>query len=566
MAEFLGVVKLGTLYYKNDGKPKALKNPKNPVNRITRWSNDPELDKVDEINTFTYGKGDINSAESNYDSIYDEYYIGDTSLNKDEQLSWVKIRDKNKILYICDRVILDHLEPRHNIDELTQSREIIIDNNKYTCRSIKLCMAERRSDPNSESSSATICVKCPRYYDPKTEKYYYCEDEWADYILNKKGIKGLPIPQKYDLHENVDVEKAYNGEHNKLWHWFGVETSTPIRNPSGWHGSETYNIACGGRGADYWRGDRWDFGYYEWRPVLEYLKPAPTISDTDRNLGDKNKGFSISYTVSDMDTVKVTEKLNGTVIKTINNAPQNEELSINIDKETLYKLPLNSESKITIEVDDGYGGISYRNYTFTRTNTAPIINDQDKNLGLVDRTVKQSYRVHDEENDSINIIESLDDIKLKSFKAESSKEYEISIPTSTWITLKNGQHKLTVNATDSNNATSIRTYIFEKKETKINLSLKNVLKIDDRANKILITPVWKNIDLANVKVEVCNNALDTNPTWEECTKEVMSNKHYAFNNKNKTADKWGINIRFNIEKKKGVTEEIYFNGFGGAFE
>lgn len=37
------------------------------------------------------------------------------------------------------------------------------------------------------------------------------------------------------------------------------------------------------------------------RPVLEVLNTDPLISDTDRDLGDKNNNFTIQYTVNDAD-------------------------------------------------------------------------------------------------------------------------------------------------------------------------------------------------------------------------------------------------------------------------
>ena len=38
------------------------------------------------------------------------------------------------------------------------------------------------------------------------------------------------------------------------------------------------------------------------RPVLEILNTDPLISDSDRDLGDKNSNFTITYTVDDADS------------------------------------------------------------------------------------------------------------------------------------------------------------------------------------------------------------------------------------------------------------------------
>jgi len=50
------------------------------------------------------------------------------------------------------------------------------------------------------------------------------------------------------------------------------------------------------------------------RPVLEILNTDPLISDSDRNLGDKNTNFTIQYSVDDPDSGDVltaTESIDG---------------------------------------------------------------------------------------------------------------------------------------------------------------------------------------------------------------------------------------------------------------
>lgn len=85
------------------------------------------------------------------------------------------------------------------------------------------------------------------------------------------------------------------------------------------------------------------------------------------------------------------------------------------------------------------------------------------------------------------------------------------------------------------------------------------------ASKILVTPTWTIPAGAIAKVEACNNGFDEVPTWEDITSQVNVSRHYNFTNDTKTADKWGINIRFTIEKGT-ATEQAVINGFGGAFE
>ena len=86
--------------------------------------------------------------------------------------------------------------------------------------------------------------------------------------------------------------------------------------------------------------DQEKWGYL---PVLELLDIPPTISGSDSNLGDKTQAFSISYTVNDADskdTLTVTEKLNGTTVRTINNAVRNQLYSFSVTSSQFANLTL----------------------------------------------------------------------------------------------------------------------------------------------------------------------------------------------------------------------------------
>ena len=88
---------------------------------------------------------------------------------------------------------------------------------------------------------------------------------------------------------------------------------------------------------------------------------------------------------------------------------------------------------------------------------------------------------------------------------------------------------------------------------------------DAMATKVLVTPTWT-IEGATAKVEACNNAFDDVPTWEDITAQVMINRVFMFQNKTKTAEKWGVDIRFTITKNEGYEGEVSISGFGGAYE
>lgn len=294
---------------------------------------------------------------------------------------------------------------------------------------------------------------------------------------------------------------------------------------------------------------------------------APVISGVDGNLGDKNLGFTYEYTVTDADedAVNVIEELNDSVIRTINNAPRGETLSVTIPSEMLYKLDLNSVNTIKITATDGQGGTSYRRLTFKRTNSAPTISGQDTDLGHKDGSFAEHYTVSDVEGDNVVVTEFVDDTQIRSYQAVLGQQATIELTWEMWLTLVNGNHQLRVEAVDGNFATSVRVWNFSKTEKVIAFQLAEPEETDEAATKVLVTPTW-HIEGATALVEACNNAFDDVPTWEDITPMVAINRVHNFTNKEKTAEKWGVNIRFTITKNEGYQGEVSISGFGGAYE
>ena len=297
------------------------------------------------------------------------------------------------------------------------------------------------------------------------------------------------------------------------------------------------------------------------------VNSAPVISGADTNLGDKNLGFTYNYTVDDADgdTVTVVEKLNNETIRTLNNAPKGEQFSISITSEKLYALGLNTVNNLVIEASDGQGGTSYRRLTFKRTNSAPSISGEDKDLGQKTGSFAEQYTITDVEGDNVVVTEFVDDQQIRSYQATLGQQNTVELTREKWLTLTNGSHQLRVEAVDGNFATSVRVWNFSKKETSIEFQFTEPEETDARATKILITPTW-HVEGAVAKVEACNNAFDASPAWEDITAQVAINRVYNFVNETKTAGKWGVNVRFTITKNEGYEGEVSISGFGGAYE
>ena len=268
---------------------------------------------------------------------------------------------------------------------------------------------------------------------------------------------------------------------------------------------------------------------------------------------------------ADGDTLTVVETLNDETLRTINNAPRGEALNVTITGEKLYSLSLNSVNTITITVTDGKGGTAYRRLTFKRTNSAPAISGTDTDLGLKTGSFAENYTITDVEGDNVVVTEFVDDDEIRSYQATLGEEATIELTREKWLMLTNGTHQLRVEAVDGNFATSVRVWNFSKAENTIAFQFSAPEETDARATKILITPTWK-IEGAVAKVEACNNAFDAVPTWEDITAMVQLNRVFNFTNETKTADKWGVNVRFTIVKNEGYEGEVSISGFGGAYE
>ena len=567
------------------------------------------------------------------------YTFGDTPSADANKLQWVKIKDGDKTLLICDRVILVSVSwDDLNGQGYVTGKTITIDGTKYKCRLLTGGSNRRNND----------------WYAGGTPT----NNEWDRFITREEVITGLPAPVSSDLDTNLNTTD-HNSTHNQLWHWVGVYSwcqETWAENASsrarrGYYSARFWNnYSSGNRNVD--------VGF---RPVLEVLNTDPLISDSDRNLGDKNQDFTIEYTVNDSDSgdvltatesidgrttksfaptrnfkntitvnvrelslgphtvkvvvtdgqggtatrtwtfnrvnsaptisgtdtnlgdknigftynytvndadgdaVTVVEMLNDETLRTINNAPKGEQLSVSITSEKLYALGLNTVNNLVITATDGQGGTTYRRLTFKRTNSAPAISGQDEDLGQQTGSFAEKYTVTDVEGDNVVVTEFVDNKQIRSYQATLGQEETIELSRENWLVLANGDHQLRVEAVDGNFATSVRVWNFSKKETVIAFQFAQPEETDARATKILITPTW-HIEGSVAKVEACNNAFDASPAWEDITAQVAINRVYNFLNQSKTAEKWGVNVRFTIEKNEGYEGEVSISGFGGAYE
>ena len=80
----------------------------------------------------------------------------------------------------------------------------------------------------------------------------------------------------------------------------------------------------------------------------------------------------------------------------------------------------------------------------------------------------RSYTVTDpDEGQMVTVVEKIDSKQKRSFTATSGQGYSLNVTAAEWTELLNGSHTISITATDSENASSVRTYTFSKNESKV---------------------------------------------------------------------------------------------------
>lgn len=303
--------------------------------------------------------------------------------------------------------------------------------------------------------------------------------------------------------------------------------------------------------------------------TFEKVNSAPIISGSDVNLGAKNTAFSYKYSIMDneSDNVKVVEKLNGSIIKTLYNVTLGQEQIITISDEQIREMELHKQNTIEIEASDGTATV-YRRINFTRNNMPPIISDVDQDLGILTDKFEYKFSATDPEEDTMVYTVSLDDrILVDREPIPDGREKSILIEGLDWLKIRATKHTIKIFVEDDKGFKSTRTITFTRRVDRIVVQLvKNGIMTDEIANRVLVSDAGMySAKGAITKIEVCNNSFDDAPTWEDATIMFKAGKAYNFQNKEKTAEKAGVNVRVTIEKGES-TAPSYITATGGSFD
>ena len=369
------------------------------------------------------------------------YTFGDTPAAEANQLQWHKIQDGDKTLLICDRVILVNCSWNDlNSQGYITGKEVTIDGAKYKCRVLTGGTGPRSSND---------------YYSGGTPT----NNEWDRFITREEVITGLPAPVSSDL-DSTQNATDLNSTHNQFWNWYYVY-SWCQETYSGNSSSRAYRGYLSARCWNYGNATN-QYANLGFRPVLEVLNTDPLISDSDRDLGDKNSNFTITYTVDDSDSGDVltaTESIDGQTTKSF--APTRN--SVNTITVPVDELSLGSHT-VKVVVTDGQGGTATRTWTFTRTNAAPTISGTDTNLGDKNLGFTYQYTVDDADGDTLTVVEALNDETLRTINnAPRGEALNVTITGEKLYSLSlNSVNTITITVTDGKGGTAYRRLTFKR--------------------------------------------------------------------------------------------------------
>lgn len=289
---------------------------------------------------------------------------------------------------------------------------------------------------------------------------------------------------------------------------------------------------------------------------------APEISGRDEDLGGKKAPFKINLSVSDKDsdTVNVVTKLNGSIVKTINNIKLNTNYEIEIDAARFNALALNARNEIEISATDSKA-TSYRRYTFARVNSAPEITLEKAIFGEQDKPFSFKYKVTDAENDACSV-RILFGSKVLDYKkdVELGKEQTYTFSKLDFAKIPADEISIKIEATDANDGTSSKLVTFNKTINGCGYIFKK--ETNAKVTQAIVSVSRKIDEKSTFKAYVCNNANDETPTWEEVTD--MMEKIYTIKNDKKTAAKWAFGLKVEVVRGKDAGDS-YLNAIGYSY-
>lgn len=200
-------------------------------------------------------------------------------------------------------------------------------------------------------------------------------------------------------------------------------------------------------------------------------------------------------------------------------------------------------------------------------NTAPVIN-YSGGSALGDKTegFTLNYSVSDADGDAVTVTEKLDNVVQRTFAPAlgETQQFQAVLPAN-FQTILNGNHTITIEATDGKAAAAPVNVTFSKAVHSASITLSTPLAADDMPTAIRLSITGDIPDDAVWTAEVCNNAYDASPTWENIKPAIQSGYNFVFSNNTKTAENWGVNFRIEVTRGPSNTGG-YIYAIEGGFQ
>ena len=198
-------------------------------------------------------------------------------------------------------------------------------------------------------------------------------------------------------------------------------------------------------------------------------------------------------------------------------------------------------------------------------NRPPVISGSDTDLGSFTTTPPSyEYTVTDADGHQVTVVEKLDTTTLRTYTATLGDTNELEITADQWLKLLNGDHTLTITATDAKNESTVRTLSFDKAMHSVEFEQTVAMAADDMPTKALVNIQGSFPTGSTLQVWICNNGNDAEPTWEDITTKALTSQKHFFTNQTKTAASWGVKIK--VKLLRGSAEgDCYIQSVGGNF-
>jgi len=125
-----------------------------------------------------------------------------------------------------------------------------------------------------------------------------------------------------------------------------------------------------------------------------------------------------------------------------------------------------------------------------------------------------------------------------------------------FFSLRQGVHTIIITATDQTGAAASRILTFSRAISAIDFALTPT----PTAQRARSVTVFTSTNAESSQVQVCNNANDPSPTWED----VVPGEKYTFTNETSSSGQWAFSARFYAAPTSG-SPFIYINRFNARF-